>query len=85
MVPIAWLRRGCCVLERQGYRLEKVSDPAGRHLGFGYGVHQCLEENLARAEMQIAVTALARRLPALRLAVAVEDLKYHNERDLRHP
>jgi cytochrome P450 len=52
------------------------------HLGFGYGVHQCLGQNLARAEMQIAFTALARRLPALRLAVAPEELKYHNQKEI---
>jgi len=52
------------------------------HLGFGYGVHQCLGQNLARAEMQIAFTTLARRLPGLRLTVAPGELKYHNEKEI---
>jgi cytochrome P450 len=52
------------------------------HLGFGYGVHQCLGQNLARAEMQIAFTTLTRRLPALRLAVAPGKLKYHTEKEI---
>lgn len=52
------------------------------HLGFGYGVHQCLGQNLARAEMQIAFAALARRLPGLRLTVAPEELEYHNEKEI---
>ncbi|MCV7413003.1 cytochrome P450 [Mycobacterium florentinum] len=46
------------------------------HLGFGYGVHQCIGANLARVEMQSAFTTLARRLPGLRLAVAPDELKF---------
>ncbi|MFG3001766.1 cytochrome P450 [Streptomyces sp. NPDC048340] len=38
------------------------------HLAFGFGIHQCLGQNLARAEMEIALGALFRRLPGLRLA-----------------
>src|SRR5262249_58198857 len=51
------------------------------HLGFGYGVHQCLGQNLARAEMQIAFTTLARRLPALRLAAAPGELQEHKRKE----
>lgn len=40
-----------------------------RHLSFGHGVHQCLGQNLARAELQIAFSELAGRLPGLRLAI----------------
>ncbi|MFF8421289.1 cytochrome P450 [Streptomyces sp. NPDC015680] len=36
---------------------------AGRHVAFGYGIHQCVGQNLARAEMDIALTALLRRIP----------------------
>jgi cytochrome P450 len=46
------------------------------HLGFGYGVHQCIGANLARVEMQVAFATLARRLPGLRLAVAPDALRY---------
>ncbi len=45
------------------------------HLGFGYGAHQCLGANLARVEMQVAFSTLARRLPGLRLAVPTEELR----------
>lgn len=45
------------------------------HVAFGYGVHQCLGQNLARAELEIALPALLNRLPGLRLAVDVERLK----------
>jgi cytochrome P450 len=44
------------------------------HLAFGYGVHQCLGAQLARAEMKIAFGSLFRRLPGLRLAVPAEQV-----------
>jgi cytochrome P450 len=46
------------------------------HVGFGYGVHQCVGQNLARVEMQVGFATLARRLPGLELAVAPEDLTF---------
>jgi cytochrome P450 len=46
------------------------------HLGFGYGVHQCIGQNLARVEMQVAFATLARRLPGLKLAVSPDGLKF---------
>jgi cytochrome P450 len=39
------------------------------HLAFGYGFHQCLGQLLARVELQVALTSIARRLPALALGV----------------
>lgn len=46
--------------------------PTRHHGAFGYGMHQCLGQNLARAEMEIALTALLNRFSELRLAVPVE-------------
>jgi cytochrome P450 len=46
------------------------------HLGFGYGVHQCIGANLARVEMQVAFATLARRLPGLKLAITPEELQF---------
>lgn len=52
------------------------------HLGFGYGAHQCIGANLARVEMQIALSSLVRRLPGLRLAVPVEELRFQNQQEI---
>lgn len=52
------------------------------HVGFGYGVHQCIGANLARVEMQIAFATLARRLPGLRLAVPARELKFKGTSDI---
>ncbi|MEF3113401.1 cytochrome P450 [Streptomyces chrestomyceticus] len=48
---------------------------ARHHLAFGYGVHQCLGQNLARLELEIILTALFERVPTLRLATPVERLE----------
>ncbi|MEV4600149.1 cytochrome P450 [Amycolatopsis sp. NPDC049253] len=47
---------------------------ARHHVAFGFGPHQCLGQNLARAELQIVFETLFRRIPTLRLAVSVDDL-----------
>ncbi|NIY63577.1 cytochrome P450 [Streptomyces malaysiensis] len=49
---------------------------AREHIGFGFGVHQCLGQTLARVELQIALETLLRRLPALRLEVPLDDLAF---------
>ncbi|MEV6480742.1 cytochrome P450 [Streptomyces sp. NPDC051576] len=52
---------------------------ARRHVAFGYGIHQCLGQTLARVELQTVLTTLLRRLPGLRLAVPPEQLAYNRE------
>jgi cytochrome P450 len=59
-----------------------IDRSARGHLGFGFGVHQCIGQNLARAELQIALSTLVRRLPSLRLAVPVEELSFRNEQEI---
>ena len=49
---------------------------------FGYGAHQCIGANLARVEMQIALSSLVRRLPGLQLAVPVEQLRFQNQQEI---
>src|SRR5213593_444438 len=49
-----------------------VGRPENRPVAFGYGIHFCLGAALARVEAQVAVGALVRRLPRLRLDGAPE-------------
>jgi pentalenic acid synthase len=50
--------------------------PARHHVAFGFGIHQCLGQNLARAEMEIALGTLLSRLPGLRLAAPAEQIPF---------
>jgi cytochrome P450 len=45
------------------------------HLAFGFGVHQCIGQGLARVQMHIAYPALLRRFPGLRLAVPLPEVR----------
>ncbi|SEL29412.1 cytochrome P450 [Streptacidiphilus jiangxiensis] len=56
-----------------------VGRDARRHVAFGFGVHQCLGQPLARLELQIALETLIRRLPDLRLAVPFEDVRFRTD------
>jgi cytochrome P450 len=38
------------------------------HVGFGSGIHSCLGQNLARAELKMAFSKLFQRIPTLRQA-----------------
>lgn len=50
--------------------------PARHHVAFGFGIHQCLGQNLARTELEIALGTLLRRLPGLRLAAPAEEIPF---------
>ncbi|GAB2643373.1 cytochrome P450 [Nocardia goodfellowii] len=52
------------------------------HVAFGYGVHQCLGQQLARVEMRVALPALVQRFPSLRLAVPAEDVPMRHDMDI---
>ncbi|MFD5511581.1 cytochrome P450 [Streptomyces sp. NPDC059761] len=49
---------------------------ARHHVAFGFGIHQCLGQNLARAEMEIALGTLFARLPGLRLAAEPDRIPF---------
>ncbi|MET8851937.1 cytochrome P450 [Amycolatopsis sp. NPDC004625] len=48
------------------------------HLAFGHGEHLCLGHHLARLELRVALPALLRRLPGLRLAVPTGELPFRH-------
>jgi cytochrome P450 len=53
-----------------------INRGARHHLAFGYGMHTCLGQNLARAELEITLGTLFRRIPSLRLAVPLEEVPF---------
>ena len=46
---------------------ERLSQPANRHLAFGFGIHQCAGLSLARLEGRIAIARFLQRFPNYRL------------------
>ncbi|MCZ0991219.1 cytochrome P450 [Streptomyces diastatochromogenes] len=59
-------------------RLDLTRD-ARRHVAFGFGVHQCLGQPLARMELQVVYGTLYRRIPTLRPACALEDVPFKHD------
>ncbi|NUR96038.1 MAG: cytochrome P450 [Kribbellaceae bacterium] len=52
---------------------------ARRHVAFGFGVHQCLGQPLARVELQVVYSTLYRRIPTLRRAVPLEEIPFKHD------
>ena len=46
------------------------------HMAFGHGIHHCVGAPLARLQLRVALPAVARRFPSLRLAVHEEELRF---------
>ena len=63
--------------------LDITRDP-NPHLAFGAGAYYCLGTHLARLEMQIALDALVRRMPKLRLTGEPDWRPTWMMRGLRH-
>jgi cytochrome P450 len=61
-----------------GDRLDLGRD-ARRHIAFGFGVHQCLGQPLARLELQVVYSTLYRRIPTLALATDVERIPFKHD------
>ena len=53
-----------------------VARGSRRHMAFGFGTHQCLGQNLARVELEVALPRLFERISDLRLAVPEDELRY---------
>lgn len=53
---------------------------ARHHVAFGFGVHQCLGQPLARLELQVAYPALLRRFPDLRVTRNRDELDYKSDK-----
>ncbi|SMD22659.1 cytochrome P450 [Kibdelosporangium aridum] len=65
-------------------RLNVTRDAKGQ-LSFGYGPHHCIGAQLARMDIQVALTALLARLPGLRLAVPADEVEWRTGMALRGP
>jgi len=50
-----------------------------RHVAFGFGVHQCLGQPLARMELQVVYSTLYKRIPTLKLAVDIEEIPFKHD------
>lgn len=59
-------------------RLDLTRD-ARRHVAFGFGVHQCLGQPLARMELQAVYGTLYRRIPSLRLVGTLDDVRFKHD------
>ncbi|CAM02121.1 cytochrome P450 [Saccharopolyspora erythraea NRRL 2338] len=56
-----------------------ITREARHHVAFGFGVHQCLGQPLARLELEIVYRTLYRRAPRLALAAGIEDIPFKHD------
>jgi cytochrome P450 len=59
-------------------RLDLTRD-ARRHVAFGFGVHQCLGQPLARMELQVVYSTLYQRIPTLSLAASLDEIPFKHD------
>lgn len=55
------------------------AQPNPPHLTFGYGVHQCAGQSLARVEVRVVLRELFAAFPSLRPVTPVEELAYRED------
>ena len=56
-----------------------LSRNARHHVAFGFGVHQCVGQPLARMELQVVYSTLYRRIPTLRLAGSMDQIPFKHD------
>ncbi|MDI5975787.1 cytochrome P450 [Amycolatopsis magusensis] len=56
-----------------------ITREARHHVAFGFGVHQCLGQPLARLELEIVYRTLYRRAPDLALATEFENIPFKHD------
>jgi len=56
-----------------------VDRDASEQLAFGYGIHHCLGQGLARIELQVVFAQLFQRFPNLRLAVSESEVSFKSD------
>ncbi|MFJ9855228.1 cytochrome P450 [Streptomyces sp. NPDC101150] len=56
-----------------------IGRDARHHMAFGFGVHQCLGQPLARVELQVVYSTLYRRIPTLRPAVDLDEIPFKHD------
>ena len=61
-------------------RLDLGREGARQHNAFGFGIHQCIGQQLARVELQTVFGTLYRRIPTLRLASGLDDVEFKHDR-----
>jgi cytochrome P450 len=52
---------------------------ARHHVAFGFGVHQCLGQPLARVELQVVYSTLYKRIPTLALATDLDQIQFKHD------
>ncbi|MEV6481796.1 cytochrome P450 [Streptomyces sp. NPDC051576] len=50
------------------------------HNAFGFGIHQCVGQQLARVELQVVYGTLFRRIPTLTLATPLAEVRFKHDR-----
>ncbi|MGX1477164.1 UNVERIFIED_CONTAM: cytochrome P450 [Streptomyces canus] len=56
-----------------------VRRDARRHMAFGFGIHQCLGQPLARLELQVVYHTVFRRIPTLRRATDLDKIPFKDD------
>ncbi|MFI7635032.1 cytochrome P450 [Nonomuraea sp. NPDC049400] len=65
--------------DHEDARYLNITHNGRRRVAFGFGVHQCLGQPLARLELQVAYSTLYRRIPTLSLATKLDQIPFKHD------